>query len=201
MTRAVRLAGLAALAVFAVAVLAFGAALEGFSQAAHPVSVLGATGIPRALAFNLVGFVVPGMLAGVVAIDLRRRLPVQGGWQARIGTQLVFLSALAFIALGLLPLQVHDLESQASRLHGTAWMLWSIAFVPGALLLGIGLRAERSRFFARVTLAAAAGVLVAAFVLGEAMSAGLAQRIAFGIWFAWFAAAGRSRPDGNAGGG
>jgi hypothetical protein len=186
-------AGIAALGLCAAAILGFGAALDGFSQLMHPVSVLGAKDIPRALAFNLIGFVAPGLLAGVVAIDLRRRMPASSGWPARIGTQLVFLSALAFVALGLLPLDVHELESPASRLHGTVWMLWSIAFVPGALLLGLGLRDGGPRYFANLTLAAAAAVLVSAFVLGEAVPAGLAQRIAFLAWFAWLAMAGRAR--------
>ncbi|HZF96902.1 MAG TPA: DUF998 domain-containing protein [Pseudoxanthomonas sp.] len=193
MSRTMPSAGIAALAVWAVAVVGFGAALNGFSQLMHPVSVLGAKDIPRALAFNLIGFVVPGLLAGVVAIDLRRRMPASSGWRARIGTQLVFMSALAFIALGLLPLDVRELESPASRLHGTAWMLWSIAFVPGALLLGLGLRNGGTRSFAHLTLAAAAAVLVSAFALGEAVPAGLAQRIAFLAWFAWLAMAGRAR--------
>ncbi|HLM52888.1 MAG TPA: DUF998 domain-containing protein, partial [Pseudoxanthomonas sp.] len=65
-------AGTAALALWASALLGFGAALDGFSQLMHPVSVLGAKGIPRALAFNLIGFAAPGLLAGVAAIDLRR---------------------------------------------------------------------------------------------------------------------------------
>ena len=186
-------AGIAALAVWATALLGFGAALDGFSQLVHPVSVLGAKDIPRALAFNLTGFVVPGLLAGVVAIDLRRRMPASGGWRARIGTQLVFLSALAFVALGLLPLDVRDLGSPASRLHGTAWMLWSIAFVPGALLLSLGLRDGGTRSFAHLTLSAAAAVLVSAFALGEVVPAGLAQRIAFLVWLAWLAMAGRAR--------
>ncbi|MGH8028211.1 MAG: DUF998 domain-containing protein [Pseudoxanthomonas sp.] len=194
MTRAVRWAGIVGAALFVAAVAGFGAALEGYLQARFPVALLGAKGFPHALAFNLLAFVVPGMLAGAVALDLRRRLPGDAGWTSRLGAQLVFLSALAFIAMGLLPLDPRDLESEASRFHGTAWMLWSVAFIPGAALLAWGLWNDRRwSLFARLSLGAALSVLTAAFVLTSAIPAGIAQRIAFAIWFAWLAYAGMAR--------
>lgn len=194
MSRATRFAGIVGAVLFAAAVAGFGAALDGYLQSQHPVALLGARDFPHALAFNLLAFVVPGMLAGVVAMTLRHRLPADAGWVSRIGAQLVFLSALAFIAMGLLPLDANDLENETSRLHGTAWMLWTVAFFPGAALLAFGLWRDRqwSRF-ARLSLAAALGVLIAAFVQTDAIPAGVAQRIAFAVWFAWLAYAGVSR--------
>lgn len=191
MSRATRFAGIAGAVLFAAAVAGFGTALEGYLQQQHPVALLGAKDFPHALAFNLLAFVVPGVLAGVAAMTLRHRLPADAGWAARIGAQLVFLSALAFIAMGLLPLDANDLENDASRLHGTAWMLWTVAFVPGAVMLAAGLLAHRAATrFAWISLVAAAGVLLAGFLLTDFMPAGLAQRIAFGLWLAWMAVAG-----------
>lgn len=185
-------AGWIAVVLFLVSVVGFGVALDGYSQLWMPVALLGAKGFPHALAFNLLAFVVPGILAGVVAMALRRRLPAGAGWSLRIGAQLVFLSALAFIAMGLLPLDPRDLENESSRLHGTAWMLWTVAFVPGAVLLGAGLLAHApARRFAWLCMAVAAGVLLAGFVFTDFMPAGLAQRIAFGLWLLWVAVAGR----------
>lgn len=185
-------AGWVAALLFLAAVAGFGAALDGYSQLRFPVALLGAKGFPNALAFNLLAFVLPGMLVGVVAMLLRRRLPTGAGWSLRIGAQLVFLSALAFIAMGLLPLDPRDLENESSRLHGTAWMLWTVAFVPGAVLLGAGLFPYRgARRFAWFCLVAAAGVFLAGFVLTDFMPAGLAQRIAFALWLLWITAAGR----------
>ena len=63
--RALPYAGIAAVAMFALALVVFGQFLQGYSQVFHPVAVLGAQGVPRALAFNVVAFVVPGLLAGV----------------------------------------------------------------------------------------------------------------------------------------
>ena len=191
MNRAARYSGLAAGLVFMAALIGFGVALEGYAHRDYPVALLGATGFPRALAFNMLAFVLPGMLAGVTALELRRRLPADAGWPLRIGAQLVFLSTLAFIAMGLFPLDPNDLESQRSQFHGTAWMLWSVAFIPGAVLLGATLlsRPRWSRF-AWASLMAAAGLLIAGFVLTDFMPAVIAQRIAFGLWFAWLALAG-----------
>ncbi|MGH8063351.1 MAG: DUF998 domain-containing protein [Pseudoxanthomonas sp.] len=191
MNRVVRYAGIAAAVLFAAAVAGFGAALEGYRQAQYPVALLGAKGFPHALAFNLLVFVLPGMLAGVVAMDLRRRLPAGAGWPLRIGAQLVFLSALGFIAMGLLPLDPHDLESDASRFHGTVWMLWCVSFISGAVLLGAGLLRLRGwALFGRLTLVAMVGVFATAFLLTGFLPAGIGQRLAFALWFAWLILAG-----------
>lgn len=186
-----RHAGWIAAAFFAMAVAGFGASVDGYSQLQMPVALLGAKGFPNALAFNLLTFVAPGILAAVVAVGLRRGLPAGAGWMLRIGAQLIFLSALAFVAMGLLPLDPSDLESDSSRWHGTAWMLWTVAFVPGAVLLAAGLFARLPvPRFAWISLCAAVGVMLAGFVFTDFMPAGLAQRIAFSLWFTWVAATG-----------
>jgi hypothetical protein len=182
----VRFAGPAAAAIFFVALFGFGAGLEGYLQSMFPVALLGARGFPNATAFNLIAFVLPGMLAGVVTLELRQRLPGHAGWPLRIGAQLVFLSALGFIAMGLLPLDPQDLEGHGSRLHGTAWMLWCVSFIAGAVLLGAGLLRLRGwTLFGRLTLIAMVGVFAAAFLLTGLLPAGIAQRLAFALWFAW----------------
>ena len=71
MSGAVRWSGLAAAIVFVAALLGFGLALPGYSQIAHPVAVLGAMGVPHALGFNLLGFVLPGALAATASIGVR----------------------------------------------------------------------------------------------------------------------------------
>jgi hypothetical protein len=191
MMRALPYAGLVALLLWALAVFGFGAWLEGYSQAQHPVALLGASGFPRALPFNLLAFVLPGMLAGAVAMGLRHQLPADAGWPARVGTQLLFLAALGFIALGLLPLDADDLNSNASRYHATAWMLWWVAFVPGALLLATSRwRRPPARGFAAFTLFAALAVLAVVLFGVALLPAGLAQRLAFALWLLWLGFAG-----------
>lgn len=184
--------GVAALLLFASALLAFGALLQGYSQVHYPVAVLGAKGVPNAWAFNVAAFVLPGMLAGVAAMDLRQRLPRDAGWPLRVGAQLAFLSALGFIALGLLPLDPMDLHNHASSLHATAWMLWWVAFVPAAMLIAYGLRGRGGwRLLAHASVAAALLVLATALFTVDLMPAGLSQRLGFAAWLAWMCVAAR----------
>lgn len=183
---ALRLAGTTAALLLIVATLCFGALLEGYSQGVHPVALLGAGGVPRAWAFNLLGWVLPGVLAAVAVLDLQRRLPPDAGWLARVGVQLLLLAALAFAAMGLLPLDVEDLDGVASQRHASAWMVWVLGFVAGSLLLGIG---ALRRHGALAWLALACGSLAAilAFALQGVLPAPLAQRGAFLVWAAWLA--------------
>jgi len=192
--RNTQLAGIAAGACFLAALAGFGMALDGYSQVRHPVALLGASGVPHALVFNLLGFVLPGLLAAGVAMRLRRDLPHDAGWPARIGARLVLLSALAFAAQGLLPLDPGDLDGAASQWHATAWMLWWIAFVPGAGLLAAGLiRVQDWRTLARTSAVVAVLVLVFAMLVPGAVAPGVAQRIAFVAWFGWLLSCGCAR--------
>lgn len=190
MSRSSPYIGLAAGLVFAVSAFFFGMGLEGFSHRVHPLGLLGAERIPRALAFDIAGFIVPGLIAGWVAWRLREHC-ADAGWRARIGAWLAVLSALAFAAQGLLRLDLQDLESATSRLHGVMWMLWWLAFAPGAALLALGLRARPPwRGLSAVSAAAAVAVPAFALLAPAWMPAAIAHRIAFGLWFVWLAWAG-----------
>ncbi|ACF52612.1 DUF998 domain-containing protein [Stenotrophomonas maltophilia] len=183
-----RLSGLAAALLFVVAALGFGAVLDGYAQARHPVALLGAQGVPHALAFNLLGFVLPGLLGVVVAECLRRRLPATAGWAPRVGSQMLLLAGLAFAAMGLLPLDVDDLHGPASQLHASAWMVWVLGFVAGTLLLGISqLRQTHGRALGGVAVACGVLAALAAFALQGVLPAPLAQRVAFACWAVWLA--------------
>lgn len=123
---------------FAASALGFGAALDGYSQLAYPVAVLGAVGMPHAAAFNVLGFVVPGLVLAVVAMTLYLRLPVGAGGSARIGAWVLLFSALAFAAQGVFPLDLDDLDATTGRLHVMTWSLWWLTTGAGAVLLAIG---------------------------------------------------------------
>ena len=159
---------------------AFGLALQGYSHLAHPPALPGAYGVPRALAFNLLVFVVPGALMAAVAWRLRGRLPGTGGMAARLGSTMLLLAALAYAGQGLLPLDPEEPDAGASRLHAAAWTLWWIAFLAGAALLGAGLRGLRLATVIAWLLVLGLGVLAAAL-----LGAGISQRLTFAAWFAW----------------
>ena len=172
-----------ALASFAVAMLLANLGVPEYSQRMHPVALRGAAGLPGAFMFNLAAFVVPGALLAWAGQRLRDALG-DAGWLARIGIVLVQLSALAFAAQGLLPLDPDDMGAMPSRLHALAWMLWWIAFVPGALLLAFG--ARRGALFALACLVAGLLVPLVAVFAPIGLWVGLAQRFAFALWFGWW---------------
>lgn len=174
---------------FAAALAAFGALLPGYSHLAHPVGLPGATGMPHATGFNLIAFVLPGLLAAAVAIAWRGRMEATT-WTARVGAQALLLSSLAFAAQGLLPLDASDLDAGRSRLHAAAWTGWWIAFGVAGALLAAGLRSGPQRGAARAVAWAAAMALPLALAGPALLPAGLCQRLAFALWFAalWFVA-------------
>lgn len=175
----------------AASAIAFGAQVEGYAHAQHPLALLGAAPLPHALAFNLLAFVLPGLLVASIALRLRMSLAETGAphalrWYARIGAQLLLIAALAFAMQGLLPLEADDLEGVRSSRHAAAWMVWMIAFVAGGLLFGIGVRAAPPwRAVATMTLGASLALPVLALVLPGLLPAGIAQRLAMALWFAW----------------
>lgn len=186
-------AGLWGAALCLLAVLAATLALPGYSHAQHPLALLGARGIPTAGWFNGLGFVLPGALALLAALGLRARL-AQAGWAARIGARLLQLSALAFAAQGLLPLDPEDLDAASGRLHAGAWTLWWIAFVPGALLLATGLRGADDPDRGRAAPLAIAALLVLMAGLPALLWPGPpVQRLALAAWLLAYAALARIR--------
>jgi hypothetical protein len=197
MNRGTRMAGDAALLMFIAAAAVFGAMFDagdgGFSQRTHPLAWLGAQGVARATLFNLCGFALPGILAAVALWPLRPALPAGARWNARIGAQLVLLSAIAFAAQGLLPLDLQDMDGAASGLHAAAWTMWCLSFSAGALALASGLRGTRSGPGV-VAICAFAGSIVPllVFVAPWWLPNAIAQRAAFLLWFAWVAWTGRT---------
>src|SRR3970040_1843138 len=103
-------AALLAAGWFLAALAGFGSVLEGYSHAVHPPACLGA------VSFNLLGFVLPGLLGMVVMGGVRRRLD-GARWAARIGSWLWLLSAFGFAMQGLLPLDLADMDAPGGRLH------------------------------------------------------------------------------------
>ncbi len=172
-----------AFASFMAGLLLSNIGLPEYSQRMHPVGLRGATGLPYAMLFNLLLFVAPGILLAIVGQVLRARLPL-AGWLARIGIVLVQLSALAFALQGVIALDPTDMDAAASRLHALAWMLWWIAFVPGAVLLAFG--ARRGVAFGLASLAAALLVPSIAVFAPIGLWVGIAQRLAFAVWFGWW---------------
>lgn len=188
-------AGPVAVMIWLAAVIVFGLRLPGYDQMRHPVSLLGAHGVPGGVMFSWLGFVLPGLLAGLVALDMVLRMPAAAPRALRVGGQMLLLAALAFVAMGLFPLDVDDIDNRASQFHASAWLLWLLAFCAGAMALRLGTAKDSSwRPLANLGVICAIWMACSAFLFEVAMPAAMAQRLAFLGWLAWLAVAARLLP-------
>jgi hypothetical membrane protein len=178
------------------ALVGFGAARADYSQLTKAVSELGGMGLPHALAWNLLGFIVPGLL--LAACGAAIATAIDGGrgplrW-------LLTGSGLAFAATGAFPAVMRHgspLMQAPSTVGHIVMLLLSSAlwiFAIGAILLKFNRDPNRRPLlkpFATVTAVALAGL--SANVLHSAIPAlahrpGLAQRLGFAGYFLWYLA-------------
>lgn len=187
-----RLLSALALLGFLGAMLGFGAMLDGFSHATHPVALLGARGVPGWVAFDLLGFVLPGLLAwaATVRTSIADNARSDGGGRLLgVGWTLCAIAALAFAAQGALPVDAtRGFGYGVARFHTAAWTFWWIAFSAGGVLLAIGWRGRVALRFA--TAFAVALVLAFSLFVGVPGAPAMGQRIAFVAWLAWVACVG-----------
>ena len=184
------LAGLVAGPLFALALAWVAAPLPNYRHADHPPALLGALGYPGAIAWNLVGYGLVGMLALLATQALYLALRnAAAGRMARIGATLALLAALAFIAQGIFPLDINQaIDVGPSRRHVAVWNLWWIAAVAGALITAYGVcRLQGWRSLLPVGVVAAALIVIALLVGVGELGNGWLQRIALAAWFAWLA--------------
>lgn len=183
---------LVAAVLFAGALLLAPLGVFEYSHRLHPVALRGATGLPGAWLFNAGAFLLPGVCL-VLAGQTLRSASGDARWGARIGLTLAQLSALAFALQGALPLDPEQPDTGASRLHALVWALWWIAFVAGALLLGLA--ARRGWRFAAACLAAAALLPLLGVLAPIDGWVGVEQRLALALWFGWWLLAARALID------
>jgi len=157
-----------------------GMRLEGYLFLSHPFALPGARGLPGAVVFNVLVFVLPGGLMAVLGDGLRRRLPELASWWQRIGCALALLAALAWGAQGVLPLDVTRLDGAGSRWHAAAWMVWWMAAASAAVLMALAVPGMR----------VVGAALLVALLLPTGLPSGtwmtvLAQPLAVLLWGVW----------------
>lgn len=170
--------GILATLWFASALLVFADLYPGYTHATKAISELGAIGAPHQHAWNVIGFLVPGILLafhgwglGVVAGD-------------RIASASFCLSGLSFAAT-CIPANMDDFSAPTSQAHIAASLAVFVFWLAGSLRLTMG-GAATSRALMRATTAclwlAAAAALVR---FSGLVFPGTGQRIAFAGHFAW----------------
>lgn len=183
------MAGLLAGPCCAVALAGFAMRVPGYSHLLHAPGLLGATGMPDAFGWNLLGFVVPGLLAAMGLQGVHGALRAcHAGFVARLGATLLLLSGIAFAGQGVVSLQLGEaVDAGPARLHIALWMLWWLAALAGFVVLAAG--SVRRPTFAVATLLVAATLLLALHATFLPIPGGLRERIALAAWFGWIAVA------------
>jgi len=189
-------AGIAAVALFWTALFVFAASYPGYTHSHKAISELGAFGAPHALAWNLIGFIAPGVLLAICGAGLATAIEVSEGNTAVYW--LLITSGVGFAGTGLIPTEMHEgsplMQSPFTLGHVLMTLLSGGPWVIAAfLLIGQVTRnpawARSRRIVMLLALACVAGLAVnilAPAVPVLAHRPGLAQRISFGIYFAWF---------------
>ena len=93
-----------ATAIFWIALIEFGAVRTDYSQLTKAVSELGAVGAPHALAWNVLGFIVPGLLLAACGIAVGTVVD-----ERRVALRWMLAgSGVAFAATGVFPAVMQD---------------------------------------------------------------------------------------------
>ena len=169
----------------------FGALRPSYSHVANTISELGAVGTPHAAAWNVLGFMLPGLLFAIVGATNARAANAEPSLSRTLATVLLVLSGLAVAGQGVMPAEmangVADVASPSTRGHFISSLISAAAWAVGALLLvGPMRRNPRWRVLHIVAVVLVVLALGAAFILRGTLRDGLAQRIGNAFFCAWF---------------
>ena len=180
--------------LFWTALVAFGAVRTGYSHLTKAVSELGAVGAPHALAWNVLGFIVPGLLLAAAGMAIAAVVDGRSGplrW-------LLTGSGLAFAATGIFPALMHHgspvMHAPSTIGHVVMLLLSSLLWLI-AVCLVLRTMSQQPRLrpllvpCAIVTVIALLGFAANVFhaaIQPLAYRPGLAQRLGFAGYFLWF---------------
>ena len=183
--------GIGACVLFWSAVLIFGALRPSYSHAANKISELGALGTPNATLWNLIGFIVPGLLlavaGGTIAVSVgskRSRTHTLARW-------LLVISGLAIAGQGVFAAEMANgvavITSWHTKGHFIMSLISAIAWIIGALLLVAPMKRNPDwRGWRPISIAFVVLAVAGVFTLQGRLPDGLAQRIVDAIYFGWF---------------
>ena len=189
--RLVGFLGIGAWVLFWAASVALAALRPSYSHVVNTVSELGAVGTPHATAWNVFGFIIPGVLLAIVGATIARTANPVPSLSRTLATVLLVLCGLAVAGQGVMPAVmangVADVASISTRGHFVCSLISAAAWAVGALLL-VG-PMKRNPYWQNVYIVSAALVvltLVVALALRGTLPDGLAQRIGNAFFCVWF---------------
>ncbi|HEY7447136.1 MAG TPA: DUF998 domain-containing protein [Vicinamibacterales bacterium] len=189
--RLVGLLGIGAWILFWAASVTLAAFRPSYSHIVNTISELGAVGTPHATAWNVLGFIIPGILLALTGATIARTANMEPSLSRTLATVLLVLCGLAIAGQGVMPAEmangVADVTSVSTRGHFISSLISAATWVVGALLLvGPMKRNPNWQSLHIVSAALVALTLVASFALRGTLPDGLAQRIGNAFFCVWF---------------
>ena len=182
-----------AVLLFFGALFLFGSQYPGYSHHTRAVSELGAFGAPHAWAWNVFGFIIPGVFLAICGASTALTID---GRRTRL-LWLLVISGLAFAGTGVFPAEMHNgtpfMQSPWTSGHIVMLLISGVAWVVGSVVLVRHVRRSMQRrslkrFSLLLCVMAFAGLAINVFspaIPALENSPGLVQRIAFAVYFAW----------------
>lgn len=183
--------GIGAWVLFWTASVVLGALRPSYSHVANTVSELGAVGTPHAAAWNVLGFIVPGILLAITGAAVARAVIPTPSVLRAVATVLLVLSGVAIAGQGLMPAEmvngVADVTSASTRAHFVSSLVSGAAWAVAVFLLIAPMKRNPEwRGLWIVSVALLLLVFGASLVLRGNLPDGLAQRIGNAFFCAWF---------------
>lgn len=156
---------------------------DGFSHRSHPVSGLGAIGEPRAWAWNLLGFIIPGAVVAALGVAIRRSMADSRA--ASLAGFALLVSGVLLACAGLFPADLSGERVLLNQFHSVSgWGSFSAFLVAGSLIPAAVWRRTRSWSMLLIPLSLVAGALICfGLVLPDLW--GPLQRLGFLCFFLW----------------
>lgn len=180
--RTAAMLGLVANLLFWPSLLVFAALNPRYSHLTKSVSELGAWGAANMWAFNVLGFIGPGLLLAVFGWMLARRA-LAHGW---VTASLLALAGVFVAVAGVFPADMSDFSSPTTIGHLVGSNGSVVAWV--AALIALAIAARRS--WPTLAIVSALGIvfMLAAFSLyfTSPVPRAIVQRICFGVFYCWY---------------
>ncbi len=180
--------GLAANLLFWPLLFVMAALRPEYSHFTKAVSELGTWDAPRMWVWNLLGYIVPGLLLAIAGWQTGRRFAPK----ARLLPGLFVLAGLFMTLSGIVPGDMAHMDSATTRIHLLGAFGSLAAYILALILLALKLGGEW-RNAAKLALGCLV-LLAASVVLGSPHGPGLAQRLMFAVFLASYPALALVRP-------
>ncbi len=181
--RRLALGGILAPIVFVVALAVFSLLTPNYDNLTNAVSELGVPGAPYALGWNVLGFMLVGLLVTAFAWGLHLGMRPASG--ARIIPVLVGITGIGFAGLGIFPAETGLRPSTSTTIH---FVVVALSYVPFILVAFVYAATMRTDLYWKrwVAFSIVMGLLaIGSFFIPRSVPVGLSQRLGLGAYFLW----------------